>query len=187
MPGHVPIYLTFDDGVETEAAQGERGPTLDVLGLLDKRGITATFFVHGRNTSDAGTVLARMLRAGHHVGNHLFHQGGATLDMQPAFLSGPALSANGDTHPRSARPVPRCPGALPGAAPCSGVRRGYDSAGNLFLLAGSGTGNRSCDPRWPPIATCWTGCAVSTTTAAGISTPAAAGQYADPDRVVWRH
>ena len=31
----VPIYLTFDDGVETELAEGKTGLTIDVLNLLD--------------------------------------------------------------------------------------------------------------------------------------------------------
>jgi peptidoglycan/xylan/chitin deacetylase (PgdA/CDA1 family) len=80
----VPIYLTFDDGVETDLALGKTGPTIDVLDLLDKRGVKATFFVHGRNTGLAeGGVLARMIRSGHRVGNHSFQQGGVTVDENP--------------------------------------------------------------------------------------------------------
>jgi peptidoglycan/xylan/chitin deacetylase (PgdA/CDA1 family) len=80
----VPIYLTFDDGVETDLALGKTGPTIDVLDLLDARGVKATFFVHGHNTGLAeGGVLARMIRTGHRVGNHSFQQGGVTVDENP--------------------------------------------------------------------------------------------------------
>ncbi len=142
MPDHVPIYLTFDDGVETEAAQGERGPTLDVLDLLDERGVPATFFVHGRNTSDAeGTVLARMLRAGHRVGNHLFHQGGATLDAQPQPSYLARLYLETELRIREVL-APHTDALSLFLAQPRLFRRpggGYDSAaGNLFLLAASG-------------------------------------------------
>ncbi len=141
-PSRVPIYLTFDDGVETEGAGGKAGPTLDVLDLLDERGIPATFFVHGRNTSDAeGTVLARMLRAGHRVGNHLFYQGGATLDAQPnpSYLAQLYLQ----TELRIREALAPFPDALARFLAQPRLFRrpggGYDSAaGNLFLLAESG-------------------------------------------------
>jgi peptidoglycan/xylan/chitin deacetylase (PgdA/CDA1 family) len=142
-PSRVPIYLTFDDGVETEGARGEAGPTLDVLDLLDERGIPATFFVHGRNTSDAeGSVLARMVGAGHRVGNHLFHQGGATLDAQPppSYLARLFLQ----TELRIREALAPFPDALARFLAQPRLFRrpggGYDSAtGNLFLLAESGT------------------------------------------------
>jgi peptidoglycan/xylan/chitin deacetylase (PgdA/CDA1 family) len=80
----VPIYLTFDDGVETDLAEGKTGPTIDVLDFLDGRGVKATFFVHGRNTGPGeGGVLARMIRTGHRVGNHSFQQGGVTVSDRP--------------------------------------------------------------------------------------------------------
>ncbi|MCZ7538672.1 MAG: polysaccharide deacetylase family protein [Anaerolineae bacterium] len=142
MPGHVPVYLTFDDGVETEGAKGERGPTLDVLDLLAERGIVATFFVHGRNTGDAeGTVLARMLRAGHRIGNHLFHQGGATLDARPAPSYLARLYLDTELRIREVLAPYQEALALFLAQPRLFRRPGggYDSAeGNLFLLADGG-------------------------------------------------
>jgi len=142
MPGHVPIYLTFDDGVETEGAKGERGPTLDVLDLLDERGVAATFFVHGRNTGDAeGGVLARMLHAGHRVGNHLFHQGGATLDARPAPSYLARLYLDTELRIREVLAPYSDALALYLAQPRLFRRPGggYDSAeGNVFLLADGG-------------------------------------------------
>jgi len=141
-PSHVPVYLTFDDGVETEGAKGERGPTLDVLDLLAERGIAATFFVHGRNTGDAeGTVLARMLRAGHRIGNHLFHQGGATLDARPAPSYLARLYLDTELRIREVLAPYQEALALFLAQPRLFRRPGggYDSAeGNLFLLADGG-------------------------------------------------
>lgn len=141
-PDRVSIYLTFDDGVETDGAQGQRGPTLDVLDQLDVCGIRATFFVHGRNTGDAeGVVLARMVRQGHRIGNHLFQQGGATLadGARPAYLARLFLEA--ELRIRTA--LAPFPDALARYEAQPHLFRrpggGYDSAeGNLFLLPDSG-------------------------------------------------
>lgn len=140
----VPIYLTFDDGVETELAEGKTGATIDVLNHLDQRGIQATFFLHGRNTGVAeGGVVARMIRAGHRIGNHSFQQGGVTVVDQPSpmFMASQYL----DTEIRIREVLAAYPDELdfylssdhphlfrrPGG--------GYDHAsGNLFLLPDSG-------------------------------------------------
>lgn len=141
-PRAVPIYLTFDDGVETDGAQGKRGPTLDVLDVLDGRGLQATFFVHGRNTGVAeGSVLARMVRQGHRIGNHLFQQGGTTLAevSRPAFVARLYL----ETELRIRQTLAPFPDALARYEEQPHLFRrpggGYDSAeGNLFLLPASG-------------------------------------------------
>lgn len=141
-PRAVPIYLTFDDGVETDGAQGKRGPTLDVLDVLDGRGLQATFFVHGRNTGIAeGSVLARMVHQGHRIGNHLFQQGGTTLAevSRPAFVARLYL----ETELRIRQALAPFPDALARYEEQPHLFRrpggGYDSAeGNLFLLPASG-------------------------------------------------
>jgi peptidoglycan/xylan/chitin deacetylase (PgdA/CDA1 family) len=140
----VPIYLTFDDGVETELAEGKTGPTIDVLDTLDARGVQATFFVHGRNTGQAeGGVLARMIRTGHRVGNHSFTQGGVTVadNPTPVFMAQQYL----DTEFRIREVLEPYPDALDSyLSPAHPhlFRRpggGYDAAGgNLFLLPDSG-------------------------------------------------
>ncbi len=140
----MPIYLTFDDGVETVLARGETGATLDVLDILDARGVPATFFVQGGNTGlDEGVVLARMLRNGHRIGNHCFVHEGMRVDDAPA----PAAIARQylDTEVNIRQALEPFPDELafylspdhphlfrrPGG--------GYDHAeGNLFLLAEGG-------------------------------------------------
>jgi peptidoglycan/xylan/chitin deacetylase (PgdA/CDA1 family) len=136
-----PVYLTFDDGVDTELALGETGPTLDVLDILDEHGINATFFVHGRNTSMAeGVVLARMLETGHRVANHGYMQGGMLLEYQPtpSYMTKQFL----DTENRLREALADYPEALaiytaPGYPHM--FRRpggGYDSSeGNRFLAS----------------------------------------------------
>lgn len=138
----VPVYLTFDDGIETDEGKGKRGPTLDVLDILDARGIRATFFVHGRNTGNAeGNVLARMIRKGHHIGNHLVQQGGVTLKdpSRPAYVARMFL----ETEQRIRQALAPFPDALTRYEGQPRLFRrpggGYDSAaGNLFLLPDSG-------------------------------------------------
>jgi peptidoglycan-N-acetylglucosamine deacetylase len=58
--------LTFDDG-PTE------GVTIDLARLLQKHGISATFFVLGEHATDA--ALSELVTCGHRIGNHTFsHQ-----------------------------------------------------------------------------------------------------------------
>jgi peptidoglycan/xylan/chitin deacetylase (PgdA/CDA1 family) len=140
----VPIYLTFDDGVETDSAEGKTGPTIDVLTMLDERDVRATFFVHGRNTGLAeGVVLARMIREGHRVGNHLFQQGGATLADQSTPLYHAKLYLDTEIRIRDAlAPYPDALDVYLSPAHPRLFRRpggGYDNPrGNLFLLPDSG-------------------------------------------------
>ena len=61
------ITLTFDNG-PTEAV------TPQVLDVLERHGIKATFFVLGRNlqTPQTTALIERAARAGHWIGNHTF-------------------------------------------------------------------------------------------------------------------
>ncbi len=56
------VGLTFDDG------PSERTPEL--LELLDRYGVKATFFVCGRNVERLPRVLEAVAGAGHEIGNH---------------------------------------------------------------------------------------------------------------------
>lgn len=79
------IALTFDDGPWTY--------TSDLLDLLDKEDVQATFFVTGGNLdSDQilghgnGVNLRRMLNSGHQVGSHTWgHPDLATLDEEQVY------------------------------------------------------------------------------------------------------
>jgi peptidoglycan/xylan/chitin deacetylase (PgdA/CDA1 family) len=81
-----PVYLTFDDGPTT--LPDLTGPTTRVLDTLQAENIPATFFLHGRAIADwSGPVIARMITDGHTVGDHLWRQGGNTVqDGSPLAL-----------------------------------------------------------------------------------------------------
>ncbi|MEE9269915.1 MAG: polysaccharide deacetylase family protein [Candidatus Krumholzibacteria bacterium] len=57
------LALTFDDGPHPKH-------TLDLLDMLERKGIRATFFVVGRRVRQFRDVLERTFRAGHEIGNH---------------------------------------------------------------------------------------------------------------------
>lgn len=57
------IYLTFDNGYEN-------GYTEKVLDVLKKQKVPATFFVTGHYLNTAETLVKRMVKEGHIIGNH---------------------------------------------------------------------------------------------------------------------
>jgi len=60
------IYLTFDDGPVPEV-------TPQVLDILDKYKIKATFFNVGENVQQYPELYAEVLKRGHKTGNHTFN------------------------------------------------------------------------------------------------------------------
>lgn len=60
------VYLTFDDGPIPEA-------TPEILDILDRYGVRATFFMVGDNVRKYPEVFAEVKRRGHVVGNHTMH------------------------------------------------------------------------------------------------------------------
>lgn len=60
------VYLTFDDGPVPEA-------TPDVLNILDKYNIKATFFCVGHNVHKYPEVYKQILEKGHKTGNHTYN------------------------------------------------------------------------------------------------------------------
>lgn len=61
---HVPcIALTFDDGPNPIT-------TAQVLDILDREQVHATFFVVGSRIANQGALLRRMYSAGHEIGSH---------------------------------------------------------------------------------------------------------------------
>ena len=60
------VYLTFDDGPIPEA-------TPEVLDILDRYDVKATFFMVGDNVRKHPGMLEEVKRRGHRVGNHTMH------------------------------------------------------------------------------------------------------------------
>ena len=59
------IALTFDDGPHPKY-------TSEILDILDKYDVKATFFVIGRNAESYPSALKRIADSGHEIGNHTF-------------------------------------------------------------------------------------------------------------------
>lgn len=57
------IYLTFDNGYE-------QGYTEEILDVLNKKDVPATFFVTGHYLKSEPDLVKRMVKEGHIVGNH---------------------------------------------------------------------------------------------------------------------
>jgi len=58
------VALTFDDGPSED--------TLQILDILKKYNIRATFFVVGRNVEKNPEIFQRIVREGHAIGNHSY-------------------------------------------------------------------------------------------------------------------
>lgn len=56
------VALTFDDG--------PGAGTAEVLNVLRRRGLKATFFIHGRNIVGREALISRIVREGHLIANH---------------------------------------------------------------------------------------------------------------------
>ena len=69
--------LTFDDGPWPETTQ-------QVLDILDREQIKATFFVVGQHIQNYPELLKKIVEAGHSLGNHTQHHYTHTLDRQTA-------------------------------------------------------------------------------------------------------
>ncbi|HFC53936.1 MAG TPA: polysaccharide deacetylase family protein [Gammaproteobacteria bacterium] len=63
--GRREIALTFDDGPDPST-------TPELLDLLDRRGITATFFVVGKKAERYREIMQQIVAAGHDLGNHSY-------------------------------------------------------------------------------------------------------------------
>ena len=90
------VYLTFDDGPIPEC-------TLQVLDILAKYGVKATFFMVADNAKRYPELLARVRAEGHTIGNHTYHhiRGYQTSDV--SYLADVLLGEN-ILHTRLFRP-----------------------------------------------------------------------------------
>ncbi|WP_186576778.1 delta-lactam-biosynthetic de-N-acetylase [Aquibacillus kalidii] len=64
--GEKVVYLTFDNGYEA-------GYTGQILDVLKKKEVPATFFVTGHYVDDQPELIKRMAKEGHIIGNHSYH------------------------------------------------------------------------------------------------------------------
>lgn len=79
------VYFTLDDG-PTSARDFKSGATDRALDILRDKKAPSTFFLHGRAINDwEGPTLVRYLTEGHAIGNHLWRQGGNTVDDNPSW------------------------------------------------------------------------------------------------------
>ncbi len=70
------VYLTFDDGPTAEA-------TGQILDILKKENVKATFFVLGKRAKRNPAVIRRIFAEGHDIGNHTFnHVGGLNVTIE---------------------------------------------------------------------------------------------------------
>lgn len=74
------LYLTFDDGPLP-------GPTDEVLSILDKEGIKATFFLVGSRVEEAPFLAQEVRDRGHELANHTYYHPNLT------WLSAPQVRA----------------------------------------------------------------------------------------------
>lgn len=80
-PADGPVaYLTFDDGPSLN--------TPDILDMLARHGVPATFFVCGNVTQFGRAIYNRILAEGHMIGNHTFsHDTSRIYSSSEAFLA----------------------------------------------------------------------------------------------------
>ncbi|HLR80859.1 MAG TPA: delta-lactam-biosynthetic de-N-acetylase [Bacillota bacterium] len=76
--GEKNIYLTFDNGYE-------QGYTEDVLDVLKKEKVPATFFVTGHYVKNEPELVKRMVDEGHIIGNHSYHHPDFTIITKEAM------------------------------------------------------------------------------------------------------
>jgi peptidoglycan/xylan/chitin deacetylase (PgdA/CDA1 family) len=77
---HNSIYLTFDDGPNTDV-------TPWVLDLLDEFRIKATFFLVGENVKNHPELLERIKLEGHAIGNHTMNHECGTKTRLNTYVS----------------------------------------------------------------------------------------------------
>lgn len=72
-------YLTFDDGPIPEV-------TPQILDILDRYGVKATFFMVGDNARRYPELVEEVLRRGHAIGNHTMHHLQGRKTRRHAYL-----------------------------------------------------------------------------------------------------
>jgi peptidoglycan/xylan/chitin deacetylase (PgdA/CDA1 family) len=79
----IALYLTFDDGPNTAYNDATQGPTAELLAILDRHGVKATFFFPGESINAwEAEMVARIIESGHRIGIHSYHH---SLSINPAM------------------------------------------------------------------------------------------------------
>ncbi len=73
------VALTFDDGPRSDTVD-------EIVGMLAKHGVKATFFVCGAEIHDHPQAAARLVAAGHELGNHSYSHRRMVL-KSPSFIA----------------------------------------------------------------------------------------------------
>lgn len=74
------VALTFDDGPDPMTT----GP---LLGLLDRYGVKAAFFVAGSRAERDGQLIEAILAGGHEIGNHSYHHDPLLMLRGPRIIT----------------------------------------------------------------------------------------------------
>ncbi len=77
------IYLTFDDGCVPEV-------TMQILYILDRYDIKATFFIVGENAAKYPDLLNDLRGRGHRIGNHTFNHIKGTKTTTAEYIANTA-------------------------------------------------------------------------------------------------
>ncbi len=80
------LYLTFDDGPLP-------GPTAEVLSILEREGVKATFFLVGSRVDESPFLAQEIKNRGHDIGNHTYYHPNLTW-LSPAQVKAEILSTN---------------------------------------------------------------------------------------------
>jgi peptidoglycan-N-acetylglucosamine deacetylase len=97
------VALTFDDGPYGEA-------TNQILDILKKERVHATFFLLGLNVEKYPAITKRIVNEGHVIGNHSYSHSGFLSQMPPAEFQADVRDAENlivsttGLHPRYYRP-----------------------------------------------------------------------------------
>ncbi len=91
------IALTFDDGPHPVYTQ-------QILDILDKEKVKATFFVVGEMSEKYPDLVNAEIKAGHNVGNHTYHHVNLTKILEPDVAT--EIKACGETLQRITGKMP---------------------------------------------------------------------------------
>ena len=99
------VYLTFDDGPIPEV-------TPQVLAILERYGVRATFFMVGENIDKYPEVYRQVVSAGHSVGNHTYNHLKGWKLRTPDYLANVAKWEEARNRQISANPSPLTPNPI---------------------------------------------------------------------------